>query len=95
MPIKRMLKGRNFSPEAAAILVEAFHGVVADLDLRTAADKERAANIVIGIAAGQTILDVAKLRDEAVDLILNEIEAAGGAVSRIRRLPNSRAPLIS
>lgn len=73
MPIKRILKGRNFSPEAAAILVEAFHGVVADLDLRTAADKERAASIVIGIAAGQTLLDGKNMRDEAAGLMRNEL----------------------
>ncbi len=47
MPIKRMSKGRNFGPESATILVKAFHGVVADLDLRTAADKEVVAKIVI------------------------------------------------
>jgi hypothetical protein len=73
MPIKRMLKGRNFSPESAAILVKAFHSVVADLDLRTAAEKERAANIVISIAAGQTVLDGENLRDEAAGLMRNEL----------------------
>jgi hypothetical protein len=73
MPIKRMLKGRNFSPEAAAILVEAFHGVVADLDLRTAADKERVAKIVIGLAAVRTALDAEALRDEAAGLMRNEL----------------------
>ena len=72
MPIKRMLEGRNFSPESAAILVKAFKGVVADLDLRTVADRERAAKIVIGLAASQTVLDVKKLRDEAVGLIRGE-----------------------
>ena len=73
MPIKRMLKGRNFSPESAAILVKAFHGVVADLDLRTADDKERAAKIVIGLAAVQTALDAETLRDEADGLMRNEV----------------------
>jgi hypothetical protein len=68
-----MLKGRNFSPEAAAILVEAFHGVVADLDLRTAADKERVAKIVIGLAAVRTALDAEALRDEAAGLMRNEL----------------------
>jgi hypothetical protein len=70
MPIKRMLEGRNFSPESAAILVKAFNGVVADLDLRTVADRERAAKAVIGLAARQSILDVEKLRDEAAGLML-------------------------
>jgi hypothetical protein len=73
MPIKRMLEGRNFSPESAAILVKAFNGVVADLDLRTVADRERAAKAVIGLAARQSILDVEKLRDEAAGLMRNEL----------------------
>ena len=73
MPIERMLKGRNFSPESAAILVKAFHGVVGDLGLRTATDRERAAKIVIGLAAGQTILDAENLRDEAAVLMRNEL----------------------
>ena len=73
MPIKRMLKGRNFSPEAAALLVEAFHGVVAELDLRTAADKERVAKIVISLAGVKTALDAEALRDEAAGLMRNEL----------------------
>jgi hypothetical protein len=73
MPTKRMLKGRNFSPESAAILVKAFRGVVADLDLRTAEDKERAAKIVIGLAAVQPALDAQTLRDEADGLMRNEV----------------------
>ena len=44
MPIKRMLKGRNFSPQSAAILVKAFNDVVDELDLRTLVDRNRAAN---------------------------------------------------
>jgi hypothetical protein len=44
MPIKRMLKGRNFSPQSAAILVKAFNDVVDELDLRTLADRNRSRN---------------------------------------------------
>ena len=40
MPIKRMLEGRNFDPKAAAILVDAFKSVVADLRLRSVADEK-------------------------------------------------------
>ena len=47
MPIRRTLEGRNFEPKAAAMLVEAFDRVVADLDLRTDADRKMAAKIVI------------------------------------------------
>ena len=73
MPIKRMLAGKNFTPESAAILVKAFNGVVADLGLRTVPDRERAAKTVIGLAASQTVLDVEKLRDEATGLMRNEL----------------------
>jgi hypothetical protein len=66
MPIKRMLEGRNFDPKAVAILVKAFNDLVDELDLRTLADRERAAKIVITLAAGQTVIDPAKLRDEAL-----------------------------
>jgi hypothetical protein len=66
MPIKRMLEGRNFSPEAAAILVEAFNEIIDELDLRAVAEREKAARIVIELAASEAELDVAKLRDEGV-----------------------------
>ena len=76
MPLKRMLEGRNFSPKSAAILVEAFNGVIADLELRTVADRERAAKIVIGLGASQAVLDVDKLRDEAAGLMRDELLGA-------------------
>jgi hypothetical protein len=41
---------RAFNPKAVAILLEAFDALVAELDLRTSADKERAAKIVIPAA---------------------------------------------
>jgi hypothetical protein len=41
MPIKRMLAGRNFSPESAAILV-------AELGLRSQPEREQAAKVIIG-----------------------------------------------
>jgi hypothetical protein len=77
MTIKRMLNGRNFTPESAAILVKAFHSVVADLDLQTAVDRDRAAKIVIGLAAGQTILDAENLRGEAARLDAERASIAG------------------
>ena len=40
MPLKRMLEeGRSFGPKAVALLLEAFDGIVAELDLRSAADR--------------------------------------------------------
>lgn len=66
MPLRRMLEGRNFSPKAAAILVEAFNEIIDELDLRAVADREKAARIVIKLAAKEAELDVAKLRDEGV-----------------------------
>ena len=36
MPLKRMLEeGRSFGPKAVALLLEAFDGIVAELDLRS------------------------------------------------------------
>jgi len=67
MPMKRMLDdSRAFDPKAVAILLEAFDGVVADLDLQALADRERAAKIIIRLALGQENLDAAKLRDGAI-----------------------------
>ena len=71
--LRRMLEGRNFDSKAAAVLVEAFNEIIDELDLRTIADRERAARIVIELAAKEAELDVAKLRDEAGDLIRNEL----------------------
>lgn len=79
MPIKRMLEGRNFEPQAVAILVEAFDAIVAELDLRTIADREKAAKIVINLAAGQATFDAAKLRDRGVRQMRKE-----GAMGRRR-----------
>ena len=73
MPLRRMMEGRNFEPKAAAVLVEAFNEIIDELDLRTISDRERAARIVIELAASKPTLDVAKLRDEAGDLIRNEL----------------------
>jgi hypothetical protein len=70
MPLKRLLdESRAFDPKAVAILSEAFAAVVAELDLRTNADKERAARIIIRLALGQRSLDGAKLRAEVVRLM--------------------------
>ena len=70
MPLKRMLDdNRTFDPKAVAILLEAFNDIVVALDLRTEADREKAAKIVIRLAHGQTDFDAAKIRDEAVRLM--------------------------
>ena len=73
-----MLEGRNFDPKAAAILVDAFKSVVADLRLRSVADRERAAKVVIQLAARRTDLDAATLRDEAAAMMQKEIVIASG-----------------
>jgi hypothetical protein len=80
MPLKRLLdESRAFGPKATAVLLEAFAAVVAELDLRTNADKERAAKIIIRLAIGQKDLDVARLRDSAAIAMRKE--------SRTRRRP--------
>ena len=72
MPIRRMLEGGTFEPKAAALLIEAFNSVVAELDLRAGADKERAAKIIIRLALGQGRLDAAKIRDQAIIQVRKE-----------------------
>ena len=43
MPMKRLLdESRAFDPKAIAILVKAFDGVVAELNLQTMTERERA-----------------------------------------------------
>ena len=69
MPLKRMLEGRNFDSKAVAIIVQAFNEIIDELDLRTPAERVKAAKIVIELAAKEADLDVAKLRDEAIDLM--------------------------
>jgi hypothetical protein len=75
MPIERLLEGRNFDPNSIKVLVEAFNGVAVDLDLRTLADRERAARIIIDLARAQTTLDAGELRDDAVRLMQKEASA--------------------
>ena len=73
MPLKRMLEeGRSFGPKAVALLLKAFDGIVAELDLRSAADREKAAKIVMRLALGQARLDGAKLRHDAIGLMRKE-----------------------
>ena len=73
MPLKRMLDdNRTFDPKGVALLLEVFDDVVAALDLRTDADREKAAKIVMRLAHGQTELDAAKIRAEVLRLMRKE-----------------------
>ena len=73
MPLKRMLgDNRTFDPKAVALLLEAFDEIVADLDLRLEADREKAAKIVMRLAHGQKELDAVKIRAEVVRLMRKE-----------------------
>jgi hypothetical protein len=72
MPLRPMLEGRNFDSKAAAVIVEAFNEIIDELSLRTPAERERAARIVIQLAAIEAELDVAKLRDDTVRLLRQE-----------------------
>ena len=69
MPLRRLLEGGNFGPEAIAILLESFDEAVADLDLRSDLDRNKAARIIIRLAHRQATLDARKLRDEVVRLM--------------------------
>jgi hypothetical protein len=70
---------RTFDPKAVALLLEAFDEIVAALDLRSDADREKAAKIVMRLAHSQTELDAGKIRAEVVRLMREE------AVGRHRR----------
>ena len=72
MPMRRLLEGGSFDPKAVAILLEAFDESVADLDLRTDADREKAAKIILRLAHGQATLGMAKIRAEVVRLMRKE-----------------------
>jgi hypothetical protein len=73
MPLKRLLdESRAFDPKAVAILQEAFNAVVGELNLRTNADKERAAKIVIRLALGQHRLEATTIRDQAIIAVRKE-----------------------
>jgi hypothetical protein len=73
VPLKRLLdQSRAFDPKAIAILLEAFDAVVAELDLRTDAEKERAAKIIIRLVLGRKDLDAARLRDSAIIAVRKE-----------------------
>ena len=70
MPLERMLNdNRTFEPKAVALLLEAFDEIVAALDLRADADREKAAKIVMRLAHGQAELDAAKIRAEVIRLM--------------------------
>jgi hypothetical protein len=69
VPMRRLLEGGSFDPKAVAILSEVFDSSVADLDLRTEADREKAAKIIIRFAHGQATLDAAKIRAEVLRLM--------------------------
>ena len=92
MPFRRMLEGRNFDPKAAAVIVEAFNEIIDELYLRSPAERERAARIVIELAAKEAELDVAKLRDDTVRLLRQESVAAHG--SDLDQLGGLRGDLI-
>ena len=64
-----MLEGGVFDPKSIVLLLEVFDEIVAKLDLRTGADRRKAAKIVMRLALGQSTLDATKIRDEAVRLL--------------------------
>ncbi len=73
MSLKRMLdESGSFDPKAVAIMLEAYEGVVADLRLQAADEREKAARLVMQLARGQADLDTASLRNGVTDLIRNE-----------------------
>jgi hypothetical protein len=73
MPLKRLLdESGSFDPKAIAIMLEAYGGVVADLRLQEAGEREKAARLVMQLARGRADLDAASLRSGVTDLIRDE-----------------------
>ena len=73
MSLKRMLdQSGSFDPKSVAIMLEAYDGVVADLRLQAADEREKAARLVMQLARSQADLDSASLRSGVTDLIRNE-----------------------
>ena len=90
MPLKQMLNdNRTFDPKAVALLLEAFDEIVADLDLRTAADREKAAKIVMRLAHSLTQLDASKIRAETARLMRKEGAGAGARSEKAPGIPYS------
>jgi hypothetical protein len=67
--IWRTSEGAVFDHKATAYLSQAFNAVVAELDLRTAEDRTRAARAIIELAEGQSTIDADKLRKDAIRLL--------------------------
>jgi hypothetical protein len=79
-------------PRTIALLLEIFDEIVADLDLRTEAHREKAAKIVVRLAHGQKDFDAEKIRVEVVRLISSVnvrrpwIPSGKKAIAPIKRL---------
>jgi hypothetical protein len=73
MPLKRMLnESGGFDPNAVAILLEAYDGVVAELGLKAPEERLRVAKLIVDLARNQTDIDAALLRNEASNVLLRE-----------------------
>lgn len=73
MPMNRLLEeSRSFDPTAVGILLEALEAVVAELRLRSLAEQEKAARVIIRLAERKSDFDAATLRDCAINIMLNE-----------------------
>jgi hypothetical protein len=89
MPLKKSLdKDQSFDPKDVAILLRAYDDIVAELALRTLAEKEEAAKIVLQLALGQTDLDAAKLQAGVIALMMQR-DGAANHYSPSERLPSA------
>jgi len=66
MSITRLLTGRNFTPEAVAILGQTFERALRDLEIANSDEDSRdeLAKLIIEIASAKTDLDVEDLLDQ-------------------------------
>ena len=76
--IRRTLRGAVFDHKATALLSQVFDAVVAELDLQTGVDRERAARAIIELANDRPGFTARELRDDVVRLI-RQRALSGGA----------------
>ena len=81
--IWRTMRGAVFDHKATALFSHAFKAVVAEIDLRTGDDGERAVKAVVELASNRLSIDVEELRNDAVRLLGTPTVAIGAALAAV------------
>jgi hypothetical protein len=77
----RTSEGVVFDHKMTALLSRAFNAVVAELDLRTGDDRERAAKAIIELASNRSNIDVEELRNSAERFVSMPTVGIGAALA--------------